>query len=153
MINLYQELSLVASAFDKEKIPYALVGGIAFSVWVELRATEDIDFLILGEDWPRIPVVLSFLGYKELSGKMDFKNVRLRRLVKIVGEEVVNLDFILADDQFTEGVRKAETISFQGCKYSIASPEVIIALKEKRMSAKDRNDIEQLRKLMEGGKQ
>ena len=62
---------------------------------------------------------------------------------------VVGLDFILADENMIAGIDKSIEIESGGGAYSVAPPDVIIALKRARMSAKDRGDIEGLQKLLE----
>jgi len=149
LIDLFDELVLIANALDTNQIPYALVGGLAYSVWVELRATEDIDLLILPEDWDRSRAVLAHLGYKEWALPMDFPNIRIRRLTKLVDRSALVLDFLLADGGLREGIEKRVQFHHKQRSFNVAPPNVIITLKEGRMSAKDRNDIEGLRKLIE----
>ncbi|HUT26319.1 MAG TPA: hypothetical protein VM492_18465, partial [Sumerlaeia bacterium] len=143
------ELTGVVQALDRENIPYALAGGLAYSVLVETRATEDIDLLVHAKDWPRIPNVLAALGFKELSGPMEFRNVRIRRLTKVLGDNVLVLDFVLAGEDFAEGIEKSLRLRHGGREYRIVPPDVLIALKKGRMSAKDRSDIEGLQRLLD----
>jgi hypothetical protein len=154
MINLIEELKAVTEALEKGGIPYALVGGLAYSIWVEARATEDIDLLILPDDWERIPPLLGPLGYQDLAGPVDLRQIRIRRLTKLEGEEVFVADFLLADTpELAEGVKQAPRIKHLDREYPVAKPGVVISMKQGRMSAKDRNDIEGLRKLIEGREQ
>jgi len=151
MTDLFDELSRIVAALNKEEIPYALVGGLAYSVWVEARNTEDIDLLIRPEDWPRVASVLNPMGFETLAGPMEFEKVRLRRLTKIKGEDVVVLDFILADGNLGSGLDGSVRVTYRGEEYSVSTPEVLIALKRNRMSPKDRNDIEGLQKIIDQG--
>ncbi len=57
-MNLFQELIRIITELDSAKIPYLLVGGLAYSLHVEARATEDIDLMINPDDWPRCEDVL-----------------------------------------------------------------------------------------------
>jgi len=150
MIDLFRELQQITEAMDREGIEYALVGGLAYSVLVEVRATEDIDLLIKPEDWERTPETLKNLGYEDLADPMDFKNIRIRRLVKLGDGDSVVLDFILADQEdWLEGLKKATRLKQGNRSYVIAPAETIISLKEKRMSGIDRSDIMGLKKLIE----
>jgi len=151
MISLYEELRAIVQILNEADIPHALVGGLAYSLWVETRATEDIDLLIMREDWDRIPEMLEPLGYLSLAAPMDFSNVSIRRLTKIEERSALVVDFLLADSEpLKEGIARARKIEYMGRVFSVASPETIILLKEGRMSSKDKNDIEGLRKLREG---
>lgn len=150
MIDLYQELMSVVDRLDCERIPYALVGGLAYTLYVEARATEDIDLLVRPQDWSRLPAALAPLGYLDVAGEMDFKNIRIRRLTKIIGTDAMVLDFLLADGGLQEGLEKAVSIALGDRAIRVAPAETIIELKKARLSAKDRNDIEGLQRYLEG---
>jgi len=152
MIDLFEELRAVTGMLEEAGIPYALVGGLAYSIWVEARATEDIDLLVLPDDWPRIRELLSGQQYHDLAAPMDLPGIRIRRLTKIEGEAVMVLDLLLADTvELSEGVRQADCLSYEGCLLRVARPSVVISLKRGRMSAKDQIDIEGLSKIPEEG--
>jgi len=75
----------------------------------------------------------------------------LRRLTKLQDAEALTLDFVLADDAALKtGVDRAVTLEHGGVSYRLAPPEVIIDLKKRRMSPKDRNDIAGLERLIHG---
>lgn len=153
MVELFDELKAVVGALDDAAIPCALVGGMAYSIWVETRATEDIDLLVMPEDWPRIGEVLAPLGYRELAAPMDFKTVRIRRLTKLKDSDAIVLDFLLADGALARGVTDRVILKRGAQTYALAPPEVIIALKRGRMSAKDQSDIEGLENLIREARQ
>lgn len=152
MIELFDETARLADALAKAAIPYALVGGLAYNIWVETRATEVIDLLIRAEDWERVPEILRPLGYENLSAPMNFGKTRIRRLVKIEGADALVLDFILADGPLAEGLERRITLSHNGRAFDVAPPDVIIAMKRERMSTKDRGDIEGLQRILDEGK-
>jgi hypothetical protein len=152
MLDLFTELKAVSAALAEAGIAHALVGGLAYSVWVEVRGTEDIDLLVRPEDWERIPAALAPLGYRELAGPMDFAGVRIRRLTKIQEGDVLVVDFLLADGPLVEGLERKVALEHEGHTYAVAPPHVIIALKKGRMSDQDRLDIAALSKLIEGPK-
>ncbi len=147
-LDLFDELFTVTTALDRVNISYALVGGLAYSVWVELRNTEDIDLLIRAEDWERIPPVLKPLGYQQLAMPMDFENVKIRRLTKFVGSECLVIDFLFANSETAKGIDAAISLEHRGRTFKIAPPDVIITLKEGRMSDQDQMDIKGLRRIM-----
>lgn len=150
MIDLFQELRDVTAALQKKGIRYAIVGGLAYSALVRSRSTEDIDLLILPDDWERIKELLRGLGYEDLAGPMDFKNIRIRRLVKLEEGDSLVLDFLFAEsDRLIEGIDRGIRIGRGDYKYFVAPPDVIILLKQQRMSDIDKSDIEGLRKLIE----
>ena len=148
MIDLFAEMSEVAQALDKAGIRHALAGGLAFCVWVEARNTEDIDILILPEDWPSVCSALAPLGYEALASPMDFAKARIRRLTKLVDRDALVLDCLLADGEYVQGIERAMTLEYRGQSYRVVPPDVLIALKRGRMSPKDISDIAQLEKLL-----
>jgi hypothetical protein len=146
MINLLDELQSIAGRLDDASIEYALIGGLAFSLYVEPRATEDIDFLVCdNDDWPVLVSALAELGYRELAGQMKFANANIRRLTKIVEKDAVVLDFVLVPER--EDIRSGNRLFVGSRTINVASPEVIIKLKQGRMSDKDVSDIAALKKL------
>ena len=149
MIDLFAELAAVSGVLASAGIPHALVGGLAYSIYVEVRATEDIDLLVLPEDWPRIPPLLLPLGYEMLAGPMDFPAIRIRRLTKIAENDVLVLDFLLADGAFADGITRRIMMPLRETEIAVAPPDVIIALKTPRMSDKDRSDIAGLKRMIE----
>jgi hypothetical protein len=52
-LDLVSELANVVRALDAAGVPYALCGGIAVTIHGHVRATKDIDLLILPEDRTR----------------------------------------------------------------------------------------------------
>lgn len=150
MIDLFAELAAIEEVLQSHGIPYAIVGGLAYSIWVEVRATEDIDLLIRPEDWERMPALLEPLGFLWLAGSMDFPSIRIRRLTKLIEREALVLDFLLADGAFEEGLRRRAKLIYKGRPVYVARPDVIIDLKKLRMSRKDIVDIEGLRIVADG---
>lgn len=45
--NIAALLERIASCFRHERVPYVLIGAWALAVWGRLRATNDLDFLVL----------------------------------------------------------------------------------------------------------
>lgn len=58
--TLADALFFVSTVLQKAKVPYALIGGIAFSYWVENRYTKDIDLTIsvTEESWLKLSPLL-----------------------------------------------------------------------------------------------
>ena len=54
MLNLYEELKALATAFDAGGVDYALCGGLALAVHGHPRATKDIDILVRRGDLRRL---------------------------------------------------------------------------------------------------
>jgi hypothetical protein len=144
MIDLYEEVVKLVSAMDEAQVPYVLVGGLAVSILVEPRATEDIDFLISESDWPAVTGVLHGLGYEPHEQLMTLKKVTIGRAVKLADGDVMVVDFLLAGDEDLGLVRDCISVPTGGTILRVAKPETLVRLKRSRMSEKDRIDIEGL---------
>lgn len=149
-MNLLQELVAAVRTLNAGRIRYALVGGLACGIYVEPRATEDIDFLLHSEDWGSVISLLAEMGWHDLAGEMDFANIRIRRLTKIEDTDVLVMDFLLADGDYEQELANAYQLEYLGEPMRVAKPETIIRLKRGRMSDKDRIDIAALEKKLAG---
>jgi len=109
--------------------------------------------MVRPDDWPRIPPLLSGLGYEELAGPIDLSNIRIRRLTKIADEDVLLLDFLLADGHYSKALDTPVYFTVRGLQVPVVNVPTLIELKRGRMSAKDASDIEGLQKLLPGASQ
>lgn len=106
MLNLEEELRRVIEAFEGEGIPYAVAGGVAVSIYTTPRATEDIDLLISAADLDRARPALQALGFQRGGPPMNVAQgkLRIQRLTKIAGSDLLPLDLLLADSSPVDGV-------------------------------------------------
>lgn len=141
MLDLLEELNEVAGALEGASIPFALVGGLAYSLYVQPRATIDIDLLVKGSDWERIPSVLAPLGFLQLAEPMDFEKIRIRRLTKLAGADYLILDFLLTDERSRPALEAPNLLPLRGRLIPVAPIPVLISLKQDRMSPQDQVDI------------
>ncbi len=64
-----ERLLLAARALEADRVPYALVGGLAVASWVArvdeaaVRNTRDVDLLLRREDLPRAAIALGRVGF------------------------------------------------------------------------------------------
>ena len=56
--------SSLLSAFEQERVSYALIGGFAVSLWGYQRATVDMDFLVNRNDMAKVRRIVEELGYR-----------------------------------------------------------------------------------------
>jgi hypothetical protein len=149
MFDLYEELRKVISAFDKNQIDYALCGGLAMAVYDHPRATIDIDMLIPGEAFERIPEIAKELGYSIRGLDMSFANgaVEIRRVSKIhpTTGHLLSLDLLLVTPALRDVWESRVEADVEGSKLSVVSRRGLVALKELRGSGRDLDDIAALR--------
>ncbi len=147
MLNLEEELRRIIEALDASGIRYAIAGGVAVSIYTTPRATEDIDLVISAADLDRALPALGTLGFQRGGPPMAVAQgrIRIQRLTKIAGSDLLPLDLLLADSpQLEEVLRARQQLDWAGKRLWIVSVEGLRALKRLRASPQDLADLEAL---------
>ena len=149
MQDLYAEFKAVIEAFNAAGIPYAVCGGLAYSIHVEVRATIDMDFLIGAPELPRCQQLLIQMGYTPHPRQMVFRGgtVAIQRLWKPQeqGSDVMAIDLLVADEASIPGVWGGrEEHVWEGLSVWVVSRDGLITLKRLRGSEVDLADIRRL---------
>lgn len=151
MLDLYEELKALLSAFDTHKVDYALCGGLAMAVHGFFRATIDIDLLIHRESLEEIKSLARSLGYTIEALPMTFSKgaIEIRRLSKLDSDagDVLMLDLLLVTPQLENIWATRTEAEWEGGKITVVSREGLIALKSFRNSKQDLADIESLKEV------
>ena len=151
MLDLYEELHRVTREIDAAGVAYALVGGFAVSLHARPRTTDDIDVLIAESSLEPAKAAIAASGYEARIPPFPVAGGRLRiqRLLKTVGDEIVLIDMLLARDLEHTGMleRRVRLESGNGPLWVVAR-EDLRALKRLRGSPQDLAD---LAALDEGG--
>ena len=151
MLDLYEELHRVTRELDAAGVAYALVGGFAVSLHARPRTTDDIDVLIAESSLEPAKAAIAASGYEARIPPFPVAGGRLRiqRLLKTVGDEIVLIDMLLARDLEHTGMleRRVRLESGNGPLWVVAR-EDLRALKRLRGSPQDLAD---LAALDEGG--
>jgi len=144
MLDLYEELRSICSTLDAAGIVYALVGGLAVSIYATPRATKDIDILLEPADLPGLATSLRPLGYEDLAAPMTFAGGRIsiRRFTKLAGTEFLALDVLLPRDAALSGIlARRQQVGGGSQRLWIAPVDGLIELKRLRGSPQDLADI------------
>lgn len=146
-LDLHAELRGIVAALDAAGIPYALVGGLAVSIYTAPRATEGVDLLI--ERGKLLPAVerLASLGFRRAGTPMVVAGGRLdiQRLIKIDGSDLVPVDLLIPNDPALVALLAGrEGVVWDGGRLSIVSLAGLRVLKRLRGSAQDLADLEAL---------
>jgi len=146
MAELIEELKELVSAFEDNSIEYALCGGLAMAAHGFVRATMDIDFLIRSESLEKAYEVGKENGFDIRGLDISFKEraVEIRRISKIVGEDVISLDLLLVTPRVKDVWETRERIDFLGGKLSVVSRSGLIKMKTLAGRPQDLADIERL---------
>lgn len=73
-MNFANVLRTFGEFFERERIRYAVIGGVAVTAWGRVRATKDLDFAIEGEEQTRVIAFAESLGYETLYVSKGFSN-------------------------------------------------------------------------------
>lgn len=147
--TLIDQLKKVVQFLNKQQIDYALAGGLAFSALVEPRATMDIDILIMTKE-KEMPGLIDLLGeefesiipHKE---PMRFDLIKIWRVVSLIDDREMILDFLLAESKFYKNViERALTIDFFESKLKIVTLEDLVLLKNCAKRAQDIADLDKI---------
>lgn len=148
-MNLYDEFSAIVNAFQKKKVRFAIVGGLAMAFHDEPRFTRDIDILLHSEDEEKMAGALISLGYFESAKAWKFTNapIVLRRFIRAQGEEYVPVDILVGKTKRIDAmVGNATNQPWSKGKVRVATKKDIITLKKSRGSDQDKVDIRKLKK-------
>lgn len=146
MSVLIEELRLLVGEFNDRRIEFALCGGLAVAAHGFTRATEDIDFLIREESLERAYAAAASIGFDIRGLDMSFneRTVEIRRVSKIVGEDVISLDLLLVTPHVEDVWEGRESKEFEGEVITLVSRDGLIKMKKQAGRSQDLTDIERL---------
>lgn len=117
-------IQAIARFFDRERIPYAMIGAFALYGYGYVRATRDIDFLTALEHQGVVVGFLESLGFETVHRSDAFSN------------HVHPVGTVRVDIMYVEGPTAARLLSStrpavvsSGAEVQVVSPEYLIALK------------------------
>ena len=152
-MDLFEEFSKMVAEFKKEKIDYALCGGLAMAVYAFPRATLDIDILIEPESLEKAKSTAKSLGFSLDVGLMKFKEGRIQiyRLTKIDSDtnEAIILDMLLLTPEIVDVWESKRLVTWDQGDLPVVSPEGLIKLKSLRMTGQDQDDINNLKSFLD----
>jgi hypothetical protein len=67
-------LAMFAGFFERERIPWAVAGGLAVAAWGYQRATQDIDFVISGAAREKVTAFAESIGYETIHASESFSH-------------------------------------------------------------------------------
>ncbi len=150
-MELFDEFKQLVTEFKKEKIEYALCGGLAMAVYAFPRATLDIDILIEPKTLDKAKAVARRLGFSFDAGLMKFsdKAIQIYRVTKISSDsgEPLMLDMLLLTPEIKEVWESKRILIWDEGELPIVSPKGLIKLKSMRLSGQDQDDIKNLESI------
>lgn len=151
-MKLRNELLQITRCLDDAGIDYALCGGLAVAAHGYPRLTKDIDLLIQEENVESSHKVLAEIEYDLVSGLIPFdtgteKVLRLYRVSKAEGRELVTLDLLVVTPVFRKIWMTRETIEIGSRPIKIVSKDGLIKMKRIAGRLQDLADIEALERI------
>ena len=148
MLDITDELKTLVNELNRHEIEYALCGGLAMGVHGCMRATIDIDLLILSESLDDVIDIAKSQGYSLRGREMSFAGgaIEIRRISKIdaASGDLIPLDLILVSPEIRHVWDNRQEGNWEGGKLSVVTREGLISLKKLRGSYQDLADIKQL---------
>ena len=143
-LSLYDEFFRIVGALNEHQVPYAVCGGMAVSLYIKPRATQDIDILLCAADVEKLRPVMEPLGYHVWAPPWTFRDSKLtlHRFIKIFGEEMLVVDVLAGDEPKYQRMVAAAFVaeSERGPVRLVQRPD-LITLKQARNSLQDQTDI------------
>ena len=147
MVNLHDELIGLLRALEARGVAYALTGGLALAVHGVVRATEDIDLLVPGEELESVVGVARELGFGIETRLAFASGLEIRRLAKVEGDETLVLDLLRVDATSEEAFRDRIRVRLEGLEVQVVSRRGLELLKLAAGRDQDLADLARLREL------
>lgn len=146
MADLVFELSKITELLDANGIEYAVCGGLSMAIHGFPRATMDIDILIRSESLDRSYEIVGELGFDIRGLDISFKEraVEIRRISKVIGEDILSLDLLLVTHQVEDVWANRQNVKFQGRVLSVVSRDGLIKMKSLAARPQDLADIHRI---------
>ena len=150
-MEIIDHLERLVRELRRQRIPYALCGGLAMAVHASPRATLGIDLLVEERDLESIKSLASDLGFTLDTGWVPTRadDVRIYRMAfpDPELEDVLPLDLILVSPALEEVWKSRMEVEWEHGPLSVVSRGGLAGMKALRGSGQDQEDI---RRLQEG---
>lgn len=151
MAALIDEFTGIAALMNERGIDYAVCGGWAMTIHGFIRATLDIDFLILTKDLDAAFAAAKDQGFdiEGLPLNFDGGKTQIRRISKVdqKSKELITLDFILVTEAMDDVWQGRKRRVWNNGEYRVVSIKGMKKMKEMAGRPKDLIDLEYLRGL------
>lgn len=152
----------IFQAFQKQKVKYVLVGGIAVNLLGAMRSTADLDILVEMSDdnLKKIVQILKKQGYKvkqpvdpmKIADKKTredwIKNKHMKAFNFYKEEELKEVDMVIESPvSFEEAEKSVVRIKVDNLTLPVISIDKLIEMKQKTGRSIDKLDIEELTRI------
>jgi len=153
-MELYDIFTLIIKLFEKEKIEYAICGGLAVAFHGFTRFTKDIDILIPENNKDETEKLLKLHGFDFSSGIIPFdvgttKERKIHRVSKIEGKNIFTVDLLIVNDNLQKIWETRETFEWNNMNVQVVSRSGLISMKKMAGRDQDLVDIKRLENIDE----
>lgn len=149
MTTLERALADATQALDAAGVEYALCGGLALALHGYVRATTDVDVLILPEDAKRAEAAVYNAGFILSAGIIPFNvgkatRADVLRVSRAEGEDLIPLDLILVSESLRQVWETRGRVRWRAAELSIVSRDGLIQMKRQSARPSDAVDVQRL---------
>ena len=149
VFNLYEEMFAVVHALESDRIEYAVCGGLSVAIHGLVRATRDIDLLILREDLDRVLDVARRCGFNLEGGMLPMGAGEpvprdMFRISKVIEKDLLTLDLLIVNSTLQPAWEAREYYEWHGRKLQAVSPAGLYLMKKLAARPKDLLDLQTL---------
>jgi hypothetical protein len=145
MTEIEAALGELASALESLRVPYALIGGLAVSVWGEARATLDVDLAVWVEPAEIDATVDALCRRFQPVSKDPAGFVRDTRVLVVTTAQSVRADIVFGTLPAEKDiVQRARLMKIAGTSVRVASVEDLILMKLVSERERDQEDARRL---------
>ncbi len=152
----------ILTEFQKQKVRYTIVGGMAVNLLGSFRSTADLDILVemTDKNLAKIVTVLTRKGYRvkqpvdpmglaDLKIRNDWiKNKHMKAFNFYKDDEGKEVDIIIDSPvSFDEAFKTAKRVKYDRLTLIVMSPDNLIKMKRKANRSVDQLDISELQRL------
>ncbi|MCB9772683.1 MAG: nucleotidyltransferase family protein [Candidatus Omnitrophica bacterium] len=156
----------ILKEFQKHKVKYVLVGGIAVNLHGAMRSTADMDILVEMKDanLRKIVRIMKGKGYKSKQpvdpmGLTDkkiradwIKNKNMKAFNFYKDHSFEQLDIVIDSPiSFEQAIKHAIIVTVDGLRLPVVSVKELIKMKTKAARSVDKADIKQLKRIAKLG--
>ncbi len=143
-MDIQVELRTLVAAFNQAAIEYALCGGLAVAFHGYSRFTKDLDILIARDSLEHALRAAAEVGFLDSSGRIQFPDVELHRVLKTKGPEYLILDLMVLSDLDSLVWTGKTWFDWEGLPICVVSAEGLVAMKRSAGRDQDLLDIKML---------
>ena len=144
MQTLESELRELVTQFNRNKIDYALCGGMAVAIHGYPRFTQDIDLLVPNKSLEQARQVAGTLGFLDEADRISFTDSDVYRLIKVDGPSFRVLDLLVPRSLENIAWNDRQWFDWNGLTICVVSAKGLIEMKRAAARDIDLIDIKQL---------